>query len=675
MALQTIRAPLGAIIVLAALLSAGCDAATSTPEVAGPPVPTAAEMDSLLAGAEPGDSLAPPPVTSVPDTTAATMLTLHDVGLRDGVTLQGAVARATLTLPVNRGMTPRTLVLDVTPTPQMPGATIHLAQGERLLAQRPLTDSTRQVTFPLDGVVVDAGRAAIVLGVSIPGRDVCAADLTYRTVIAPGSHVTYGGARVPTGGMNDFFQPWVRRVVFYLPDAPSLDAAQAALDAAAFVGRAYRGMSTEFAVLALPADGVPMSEPAWDERAIVWAPAAPTMVLRPEGGRGTVLALGSRRDARQLFTLSDGARLVPTDGFSSTLVRPELASPIGTATRTLAELGFGERTVEGSGVVVAGYAFALADFGRNVAPRAVRVLARHSILPADGYGSMRLMLNGQLIASRGLEGTDLDGTFTLPAHLLARDNRLEVRFHVVLGEGGCILGGPTFTATVDARSAFVLGDAGSLPPSFDRFPAAMVPAFSVLLEPRDRFRVELAARTIGAMQQTTTTPLAPFVVRDRADARGALLAIGTGPLAEALGAPLSGDGFQLRDLEGRIWDAYAPTASFAAMQAFREGGRDVLLLHHTREDGAPLDAMLRETLAPYGWFGVHGDLALRGAEGPATVLTAANAGWIIDRTVAEPPSRWQRWRTAIFLGAGILLIILAIWLYPRVVRRELDTTG
>jgi hypothetical protein len=195
------------------------------------------------------------------------------------------------------------------------------------------------------------------------------------------------------------------------------------------------------------------------------------------------------------------------------------------------------------------------------------------------------------------------------------------------------------------------------------------------MEPRDRFRVELATRAIGAMQQTTVTPLSPFVVRDLAEVRGALLAIGTGTTATALDAPLSGDGFRMRDTQGRVWDEYAPTESFAAMQAFTRDGRDILLLHHTREDGAPLDALLREALGPYGWFGVHGDLALRGPAGPTTVLNLANSGWVIERPVDAPVSFFARWRSAIFFGAGILLLALAIWLYPRVVRRELDTTG
>ncbi len=662
-------------LALACVATVACG--TPAPELAveGPPVPSAAEMDSLMTGASVDDSLAPPTILPAVDTIATMALTLRDIGFREGITLQGATDQANIALPVNRGLRPVRLIVDVTPTPMMPSATLYLQQGQRVLAQQALTDTTSQVAFMLTDAITDGGRAPVTLGVNVPGQDVCAADLLYRTVILPTSRVEYAGARVTTGGMNDFFQPWLKRVIFYLPDTPSLDAAQAALDAAAFVGRAYRGMSTEFAILALPPAGTPLPEPAPDERALLWAPSGPTMVLRPEGGAGRVLALASRRDARQLFSLADGSRLVPTEGFRATTVRPDLVMPVRSGAITLAQLAIPARTAEGSAIVRHSIPFALADFGHYVTPYAARLVLRHSALPRDGYGTMNVYLNGQLIESRPVERQDVDLTVSLPGHLMQRDNRLDVRFDVVLGQGGCVLGGPTFIATLDDRSTFLLTDGSTLAPSFDRFPSALVPAFSVLMEPRDRYRVELAARTIGAMQETTVMPLAPFVVRDLAEVRGALLAIGTGTMATALDAPLSGDGFRMRDTQGRVWDEYAPTESFAAMQSFTNDGRDILLLHHTREDGAPLDALLREALAPYGWFGVHGDLALRGPAGPTTVLNLANSGWVVERPIGAPQSLFERWRTPIFLGAAILLLALAIWLYPRVVRRELDTTG
>jgi hypothetical protein len=628
-------------------------------------------MDSMLAGT-PGEPASAPVILAAPAEPERTTATLAELGLRDGLTLTGTVDQATLTLPVNAGRTADRLVLRLEPTPRMPDATVVLRQGDRILGQRLLTDTTREVAFPLGEAIVSEGHSILSVASYIPGRDACEAPLFYRTVVLPGTSVEYGGASTPVGAISGFFPPLLRRVVFYLPEAPSLDAAQAALDAAAFVARRYRGTGTTFAILPLPIGDSGIREPSWDERALVWATDGPTRILRPEGGRGTTLAIASRTDARQLFTLADGNRMLPTSGFAATTVR--LDDFNGDAV-SLNRLGAGTRTLTGNIIAATTYRYALADLGTAGGPRAFRLIATHSALPRGATGEVAVLLNGALVWSRAAEGTAIDATIGLPERLQERDNRLEVRFTLRFGEGECRLGSPVFTATVDGESALLLGARNPLPPSFDRFPSALVPAFSVLLEPRDRYRVELAATMVHAMQATTTTALQPFVVRDPTEIRGALLAVGTTSTAEQLTAPLSTDGFRLRDVTGRVWDEYRPSESYGAMQAYEQDGRDVLLLHHTGADGQPLADLLRETLAPYEWFGVHGDLALRGPAGPSTTLRVASSGWRIEPLEPEGVSTLARWRSGIFFGAALVLLGLLIWLYPRVVRRELDPAG
>jgi hypothetical protein len=659
------------LCLVSVVLLAACgpaDPAAPTDEVDGI---SAEAMDSMLATA-PGEPSGAPVVMAAPAVSERTSATLAEIGYRDGITLTGSTDQAVLTLPVNPGRTAERLVLRVEPTPRMPDATLVLRQGDRILAQRLLTDTTREVTFPLGDAIVSEGHSILSVASYVPGRDACEAPLFYRTVILPGSTTEYGGGTVAGTAISGFFPPLLRRVVFYLPEQPSLDAAQAALDAAAFVARRYRGTGTTFAVAPLPPADSALAEPSWDERALVWATDGPTRILMPDSGRGTVLAIASRTDARQLFTLATGDRMVPSREFAAAAIRR--ADPADGAV-TLDALGMGTRTLTGNIIASTTYRFALADLGPGGSARAFRLVATHSALPADGIGEVSVLLNGALVWSRAVDGTAIDATITLPERLQERDNRLEVRFTLRIGEGECRLGAPIFTATVHGESSLLLGNGLPMPPSFDRFPAALVPAFSVLLEPRDRYRVELAATMVHAMQGTTTTPLEPFVVRDAAEVRGALLAVGTTNTAEQLDAPLSTDGFRLRDMNGRVWDEFRPSDSYGAMQAYARQGRDVLLLHHTGANGQPLADLLRETLAPYQWFGVHGDLALRGVTGPSTTLRVANSGWRIEPLDDAGPSRLARWRSGIFFAAAVVLLALLIWLYPRVVRRELDATG
>ncbi|MES2123874.1 MAG: cellulose biosynthesis cyclic di-GMP-binding regulatory protein BcsB, partial [Gemmatimonadota bacterium] len=643
--------------------------------------PLPAAVDSAAASVKPEAAGATTAVAEVMptvtlrgnDTTTTPPMTLGAIGYRSGITLLGASDEATLAIPVNEGLRPAELHLKLMPTPNMPAATLVLRQRDRVLAVRALNDTTSEMTLPLGDAIVVDGKATLSLALAVPGRDACQAQLYYRTVIAPESRISYTGIPSAVGGINSFFAPWLSKVTFYLADQPSLDAAQAAIDASAFVARHYRGMATTFEVRPLPPrDSMP--EPGPYERALVWSPSGTTMIARPEGGRGTVLAIAARRDARQLFTLADGAALVASSGFSTATA--DLSHNVldnGTDTHTLSELGFTSRTLEGSALLVTAYPFALADFGTGSAPTAFRLVARHSVLPPDGNGSVRVHLNGQLIYSRALDHSGLDVVVPLPSHILTRDNVLEVRFQVVLGEGGCQLGGPVFTATIDAASAFVTNGRTTLPPGFGRFPSSFVPAFSVLLEPRDRFRVELATQIVGAMQQTTITPLAPGVARDLASATGPLLAIGTTGLANTLDAPVHTDGFRLRDRNGKVWDEFTPNAPYAAMQGWERNGEDVLLLHHTQANGQPLADLVRETLAPYGWFGVRGDLVVRGEAGPSHAVTIANAGYRLELTGEGAASRLARYRSAVFLVAALLILGLLLWLYPRVVRRELDS--
>ncbi|MEO5825004.1 MAG: hypothetical protein ABIR59_03890 [Gemmatimonadales bacterium] len=673
---------------IAALLAAGCSRRTNEPEPTRVRAPTQVQTDSLAStgqratssgtgGTSGAERLPAVQFRSASDTTGtgALRLLLAQIGYRGGITLLGALDEATVSVPVNPGLRPSTLTLDVVPTPGMPAATLVLRQRDRILGLRPLTDTTTTVTFPLNDAIIDQGKATFTLGITVPGRDACEAQVYYRTVLLPSSAVAFIGSPRAVRAINGFFAPWLERVTFHVADSPSLDAAQAALDAAAFVARRYRGMATEYRIAPLPPVGTPMVEPGPWERAVLWNPAGSTMIIGPDSGRGTVLAIGARRDARQLFTFIGGADLVTSSSFQAGAIDLDRVRAEETGVRTLAELGFADRTVEGNTLVIADFPFALADFGEVASPTAFRLIAEHSIIPEVGHGSVRVHLNGALIWSKSLDRTSIDEVVAIPAHLLQRDNALQVRFQVVLGEGRCILGSQVFTATIDAASAFVIDGINRLPPGFARFPSAFLPGFSVLLEPRDRYRVELAATVIGAMQQTTRTPLAPALARDRAGAIGPLLAVGTSSLADELEAPVHADGFRLRDRKGRIWDEFTPGTSYAAMQGWQKGGDDVLLLHHTGTNGQPLADLLRESLEPYGWFGVRGDLVIRGEQGTARSLTIANAGWRVEAQPDSSSSFFAKYRKVLFGAAAVILIMLLWWGYPRVVRRELDTAG
>ena len=77
-----------------------------------------------------------------------------------------------------------------------------LRQRDRILAMRALSDTTTAVVLPLTDVIIEQGKATVTLGVTVPGRDACQAQLYYRTVIDPSSRITFGGTASTTANIS-----------------------------------------------------------------------------------------------------------------------------------------------------------------------------------------------------------------------------------------------------------------------------------------------------------------------------------------------------------------------------------------------------------------------------------------------------------------------------------------
>lgn len=182
----------------------------------------------------------------------------------------------------------------------------------------------------------------------------------------------------------------------------------------------------------------------------------------------------------------------------------------------------------------------------------------------------------------------------------------------------------------------------------------------------DRFKLQLAARLVQALQETTRTPLRPEVASDPHPRP--LLALGGPGLPQTLKAPLRTPGFRLVDGAGTLWLEVNPGAPYAALQAFASEGGPVLLLSHTSQDGRLLAPFLQEALRE-GWFGLHGDLVLGGPEGPVVSLALRESDLRVQPLPENPPSLLARYRREVYLGLGLLALLLLVWFYPKVVRR------
>lgn len=108
----------------------------------------------------------------------------------------------------------------------------------------------------------------------------------------------------------------------------------------------------------------------------------------------------------------------------------------------------------------------------------------------------------------------------------------------------------------------------------------------------DRFKLQLAARLVQALQETTRTPLRPEVASDPHPRP--LLALGGPGLPQTLKAPLRTPGFRLVDGAGTLWLEVNPGAPYAALQAFAsEGARSCFLATPARTAASSLPSSRR----------------------------------------------------------------------------------
>ncbi len=572
------------------------------------------------------------------------------------IVLAGLAAESSVYLPVNPGLRPAALEIYLETSPLLPKGYFSVLNEGRPLKEVVLSPGKHVLRVPLAKARTQNGILALTFRSRFEGEDVCAGQSLYAVRILPESRIHLQGVPQIPKTIAEFFPPYLKKVVVYLPE-PTPAAADMVLWLSAYLSRRYPGRPLAFSLK--PFTSWEQIEYGPWKRSIVWRPSEGAHLVGLQ--EGMALVLGTRAEAARLFLANPGlsSAVFPAEATKTI----ELQSPYEVGpTRSLAQLGYGPQTVRGVGTLSAYYSFALADFGPYTHPIGMRLRVIHT--PVKGRAYLELILNGTPFDTLGLEGTKLDAWVSMPANLLERNNTLELRFTYSPQEGACPRGALPFSATVDPRSFFTLSE-GQLLQGFDALPQSFLPKFTVYLEPLDLFKLGMAARLVYHLQATTRTPLWPQI--GGLEARP-LMAIGGPALPKRLKAPLRTPGFRLVDGQSRTWLEVYPGTPYAALQAFSQGGGTVLLLSHTSSDGRLLDRFLRNLLAD-GWFNLHGDIAIGGIGGSYMVFRLQKSGLRIKPLPEPAPSLYARHRREFYLLLAVAAFFLLIWLYPKVVRR------
>ncbi|GAB5520918.1 MAG: hypothetical protein RhofKO_31690 [Rhodothermales bacterium] len=593
--------------------------------------------------------------TALPQRAHAQDLTFDALGYPQGVELMGLTASQDLFIPVNDGLVPEAIVLDLIPTPNLPEGYFSVSSGERVQSRVALPRTETQITIPLRDVRVIDGKLQLTLEMVVEGDDYCEAFFLHRLYVNPESIVRYSGVQQAAAEVSTFFPGFLDRVTYVMP-AASQDAAQAALWLAAYLARTYEASPPELNVTTGAAGAAGPFE-----RIVQWGGQGASL-----SNGGMTLNIGDLATARQLFQTDVGTRLAVSNAVRTQSVNR--TEPLFDAdAATFSDLGFETRNIEGAGTISSFYNFSLADFGADRIPAGVRLNIKHTPVPLGGNGYLHAYLNGSLIQSAPLDANELDVWAPIRSDILQRDNNLEVRFAYNSPEGNCIRSVIPLSASIQTNSTFTLISGEGVPDGLWRFPQVFADGFSVYVEPLNATTLENAARLVMAMQATTKTLLGPTMVGSTTGVED-MMAVGDHGLADALGATLAPSGTLRYDQLGTSIE-YTQDGSYAVLQGFENLTRDILLLTSSNPSSNQAGDLLDEALQPDGWYSAQGQLVVRGANGRAQVIDLDDPDQVEE---LDAPIRgfFAEYNWLIWLIVALLVLLLIIWIFPRVVRRQ-----
>lgn len=606
----------------------------------------------------------------------ALAINFEKLGIREPLVLSGSNASREVYLPINPGLKPEALELKVQAPPLLPEGYLTLESRGRTLAEIPLKagEGTYSISLPTQGLTLKDGLFHLKFRLNLKVDDLCESVDLYKVSIQPQSKVYLtGNAKLPSD-LAHFFPPFLRKVVFYVPEPVPEEAQEAVLWAAGFVARKYRGLDVRIRVKPLLSIDGALSDPHTADpftRVILWNKGVGAeLVKRQVPGHPNVapaLVLGSSLEASKLFLSELGMKTAIFPAENTAVF--EMKSPEDTAERiTLRDLGYPPLRATGMGLINLDYAFSLADLGPDVFPTGIHLQLVHTP-PVEGENVyLEINLNGAAVHTTKLGLGQSEFWAPLPKRYLQRNNHLSLKFFYSPPGGTCSLGALPFVVTANPDGSFLTLEKGLAVAGFDALPQAFLPSYWVYLEKRDTYHLSLAATLTYAMQKTTSRTLRPRIANQ--PDRFPLLAVGGEKLAEQLKAPLRGPGVTITDLSGKVWLKVDAKSPYASLQAFKKGGDYVLLLSHVNGGLDLMEPLVLKLLQPEGWYALHGDTALMEPEASPVVFRLSDSALRTQGSWQKGLSWLRRYRFFLALAMLLAVTLFLFWIYPRVVRPE-----
>lgn len=595
---------------------------------------------------------------------------LASLGAPEPLVLAGPIAEQPLSVPVPRGLRPVRLFARARVSPEAIGSVLAIAQDERTIQWIRLTLSEMRLAIPLEEARVRGDR--LILSWRLQASELstdCAAPEQLRVELDR-MEVDMEGELEPPERVAEFWPPVLRVLHLQLPDPPSLEEATAALRLAALGARLAEGGPLTITVRPASVSFHPPEDP-WARGVRLASGPIPQLALRlPEGSRMPLLEITGPPSSLSASVEALAAYLKGMQASEVSALEGSFSLPSGGNQVTLAALGYPQIQMSGSGPMEARIFFAQADLGGPTRGIHLRLAGRISPIPLGGQAQLLVLLNGGLIYGEPLAGGSFDRWIALPDGLLQRDNTLTLRIVYTPPGGECRVGVHPLTVFIEGASYFQFQRGTHLPSGFERLPQGLLPAFTVGLDPLNLETMEAAAQLIAALQRTTRTALVPQVRswEETLTTPGPLLLIALDPeKVLPLRPPLDPRPFRVIDVDGRERFRMEIGQSFAVLQAFTDGEREILLL--TRRGGRPDLRGLGQALDPaLGWYGLSGDVWIWPDGALPIAMRLRGGGLHVAPLPPSPTIEWPRIRFWVAGAALIAVVGFLIWIYPRLVR-------
>lgn len=582
------------------------------------------------------------------------------------LTSVGTGGTASTLLAVPRGLTPVALVGTI--TPEIP--------GDGFVVVRAGTSQTRvdaatggAFTLPVTNSMVDDEMLPVSITNELyRGDDTCAFDTDTRETLADLVLEVTGTESMPRT-ISEFFSPDVRSIGIVVPNTNRPEVNEAALAATASLADHYDRATT---LLVLTATALAAEPHDLDRVVTLTATQAADVSVELSNPGTPTLAISGGGDALVDAAAALGSEdLALADRSIASNLTQEGQSGVQDAL-TLASLGVAAPSLQGWGRITQFVAISQSAFGSPVDAITIHLQGTHNPTLEGDQVTASVLWNSQLVDAQSLlTDDDYVVDLVIDATQLRRDNGLTIQLDGLPYNGNCEHSVQEARLDINAMaSTFTANRGQSLPVGFERFPQTLGQDLPISFGTSDVTSANLtsAGHLVASLQRASIVPLSVQVV-DFAQFLSASysgLVVGANSAdADALGASLRFHPWRTVPEAGTTFSVTVD-GEFAALEAFSESGRDVLMLGSTAGDDS---ADLMSTLADYadadpsGWSALSSDL-LVGLPGREPLTLSARV--IVPQS--EVTSEFSR--IPVWIAIAAVLVIAAVGTRILVVRKR-----